>query len=284
MTNSHFASLKTKLDEISHHLDFEDRIQNDPVQFPRRFVDRKDIETAGLVAAVFAYGNVKAIIGNLENIFLAVKKRPADFIKEACIDKYQVFDGLYYRFNNDSDMRTLFWAIGRVFEKWGSLENLFLEVYKNEGFKQGLSNFSNVFRQLGGISPFENQKNYNYLFPSPENNSPCKRLCLYLRWMARKDEVDPGPWQGVDTRDLVIPLDAHITRLGRLLGLTRRKNPSWMMAREITDSLKRLSSDDPLKYDFPLCHLGISKKCEEKFVEEKCSGCSLAEACLAVSN
>lgn len=100
-----------------------------------------------------------------------------------------------------------------------------------------------------------------FLFPFPSKGSPCKRLNLFLRWMVRNgDGVDLGIWDDIPKNKLVIPLDTHISRAANYLSLTNRKNPSWNMAREITEALRKIDPDDPVRFDFSLCHLTMSGK------------------------
>jgi uncharacterized protein (TIGR02757 family) len=238
-----------------------------------------------LIASSFAYGNVNLILKTLEGIFEKFDSNPSDFLKKWNTQKASLFDEFYYRFNNADDLKTLLWSIGKVQQEWGSLENLFLEGYshndnQNRGnFAAGLEHFSSTFNRLAQSSPYQNRKNFAYFFPSPSKGSPCKRLCLFMRWMNRTDNVDPGGWKGVNKSDLIIPLDTHIARIGRYLGFTSRRNADWKMAAEITHSLKLIDPDDPLKYDFVLCHLGISGECPGKFNPEKCSLCVLRNMC-----
>ena len=97
------------------------------------------------------------------------------------------------------------------------------------------------------------------MFPLPEKGSACKRMNLFLRWMVRKDELDFGLWNEIEKKKLVIPVDTHIARICKTLKLTKRKNVSWKMAEEITEKLKIFDPDDPVKYDFAICHIGIRK-------------------------
>jgi len=100
-----------------------------------------------------------------------------------------------------------------------------------------------------------------YFFPRPSAGSACKRLNLFLRWMVRRDELDLGVWSRIPPAKLVVPLDTHVIRVGRCLQLTRYTSPGWAMARDITASLRRLDPEDPVKYDFSLCHLGMMNAC-----------------------
>jgi len=119
---------------------------------------------------------------------------------------------------------------------------------------------------------------YRYFFARPSGGSACKRLNLFLRWMVRRDAVDPGCWTRVSPSQLVVPLDTHIIRLGRCLGLTRQTTPGWKMAAEITAALRRLDAADPIRYDFALCHLGMMKACRFGIARTH-PGCPLAGMC-----
>ena len=120
-----------------------------------------------------------------------------------------------------------------------------------------------------------------YFLPSPRDGSACKRLNLFLRWMVRRgDGLDFGLWREVSTAKLVIPLDAHVSRIARYIGLTDRPTPSWRTALEVTARLRRFDAEDPVKYDFSLCRLGILKLCPKKRNLTKCRNCSLVEVCL----
>jgi uncharacterized protein (TIGR02757 family) len=119
-----------------------------------------------------------------------------------------------------------------------------------------------------------------FLFPRPSEGSACKRLNLYLRWMVRPDDgIDCGVWTGVSPRQLVIPLDTHIARISSYIGLTQLRSPGWAMAQDITNSLRRLHAEDPLRYDFALCHLGIAGDCPRKRNLEKCARCPIVAIC-----
>jgi uncharacterized protein (TIGR02757 family) len=110
-------------------------------------------------------------------------------------------------------------------------------------------------------------------FSSPVNGSACKRANLFLRWMVRDRDIDFGIWKKIPKNKLVIPLDTHIAKISRCLGFTKRKTQDWKMALEVTHALKKLDPEDPLKYDFALCHHGISGVCKGMRGKERCEGC-----------
>ena len=100
-----------------------------------------------------------------------------------------------------------------------------------------------------------------YFFTRPSTGSACKRMNLFLRWMVRRDAVDPGGWTRVKPGQLVVPLDTHTIRAGKCLRLTRRASPGWKMAVDITNALRAIDPGDPVRYDFSLCHLSMMGAC-----------------------
>ena len=161
-----------------------------------------------------------------------------------------------------------------------SIENVFKSFYKKTDSDTGkaLTGFidyalktdtSDIYGKNlkpGGLLQF---------FPSPSKGSACKRKNLFLRWMIRKRDIDFGVWKGIPENKLIIPLDTHIARISRCLGFTKRKSQDWKMAVEITNALKKLDSGDPLKYDFAMCHYGISGLCGPKKGDGNCADCLL---------
>ena len=277
---------KKCIHQLMKGFDYDSRIQKDPVQFPHRYKSPEDQEIAGFISALTALGKVELIIKNLEKIFSLMGSNPYKFVVNWDEEKSLLFNGFKYRFYNSDDIKTLFWAIGRVLSRYGSLQNLFLEGYLSKektdspSFQKGLEHLSNTFLKLGETSPYKNQRKYGHFFPKPSAGSACKRLCLFLRWMARPAPVDLNLWKEVSASHLIIPVDAHIGRIGKYLGFTNKNTSSWKMAEEITNSLKLLDPEDPLRYDFFLCHLGISGECPGKYTEEKCTACGLREMCV----
>ena len=133
-------------------------------------------------------------------------------------------------------------------------------------------------RLLGGAPP---TRGLEHLLPDPRRRSACKRLLLFLRWMVRPDDgVDLGLWSQIPTRALLIPLDVHLFRIARNLGLSARRSAGWAMAEEVTARLREVDADDPVKLDFALCHLGISRACPSRRDPVKCASCQIRHACI----
>jgi len=254
-------NLKQKL-EYHYRVFDRTKLEPDPLQFLHMFDNERDIELIGLLASIFAYGNVKQIENTLNKLVLILNGEPYTFIKNFSNKKDAIkLKGIKHRFYSENDILQLFIVLGKEIEKHKSIKNIFLNGYNisDNNVKNGISNFSNHFldsfnRSFGGIS-----NGIKFMFPLPEKGSACKRMNLFLRWMVRKDELDFGLWNEISTSKLVMPVDTHIARISKSLKLTKRKNVSWQMAVEITQNLKKYDAKDPIKYDFAICHIGIRK-------------------------
>ena len=254
------SNLKQKLEY--HYRAFDKtKLEPDPLQFPHLFKDEKDIEVMAFIASVFAYGNVRQIINSLNKFLLVCDNKPYHFIKNYSVKDFQTQYSLIHRFYSSKDITQLFHLLNLAYREFGSLKKLFLSDYKetDENVKNAITNFSDFFlentrREFGIVS-----NGMKFMFPLPEKGSACKRMNLFLRWMVRKDELDFGFWGEIPTSKLIIPVDTHIARICRQLKLTKRKNVSWKMAEEITNNLKKFDPDDPVKYDFAICHIGMRK-------------------------
>jgi uncharacterized protein (TIGR02757 family) len=175
------------------------------------------------------------------------------------------FAPIVHRWTKGEDFTALVLILQRMLQK-GSIEAFFLEGYNPEApdLSTALESFSTRAMQTDLRPAYGNRKprpGVGYFFSRPSCGGACKRLNLFLRWMVRKDAVDFGIWKKISASKLVVPLDTHVIRVGRCLGLTRYTSPGWRMASDITASLRRLDPQDPVKYDFSLCHLGMANHC-----------------------
>ena len=178
-------------------------------------------------------------------------KSPHDYIIKTSESEFgEDFKGFKHRFTTGSDIAKLLGSIKRVLKKHGSLKRCFKSHLKK--------NHVNIIPALTGFVNELTAGQNTYLLPSPEKGSACKRLNLFLRWMARSDAVDPGGWD-IPISKLVIPLDVHMHRMGRTIGFTKRKQGSLKTALEITEGFAKLHPKDPTKYDFSLTRLGIRR-------------------------
>jgi uncharacterized protein (TIGR02757 family) len=262
-------------------------LANDPLSFCHRYESPEDQEVVGLIAASFAYGNVKIILRSLEGVFGAMGDSPRLFVERFEPKKGSaLFAGFKHRFNDGRDLCGLLLACQIMLREAGSIEAWMLRFHdeSREDVTQTLTGFTQAVKSLDlspvfGAPEIPQDSYFPFMFPSPASGSACKRLCMYLRWMVRpEDGIDLGLWRGISAAKLVIPVDAHIQRICGLLGFTSRKQADWRMAREITARLRELDPADPVKYDFSICHLGISEGCDGKG-HLKCANCPIAGIC-----
>jgi uncharacterized protein (TIGR02757 family) len=281
------ALLKERLDELYASFD-AGYIHTDPIQFPHRFGDPLDVEIAGFIAAAFAYGNVASIRRNLEKIFSVLGPHPSESLLSMNTDELSTaWKGFKHRFTTEKHLSWFLLTIRGALLEHGSLKNLFLEKHTADApnLKDALTHFVDRLlcqetRTVYSSAQEAQQDGAFFLLPSPRSGSACKRLNLFLRWMVRAgDDIDFALWTEIRPSQLVIPLDTHVARLSRYLGLTRRKTSDWRTAEEITNALRTLDPIDPLKYDFSLTRLGILGDCDSKEGQSRCGECALSEIC-----
>ncbi len=255
-------ALKETLDRLYQEYD-RSASAEDPVHVVRRFADPRDQEVVGFLASGLAFGRVRGILATLEPLVASLGSSPAAFV--ANFDPAR--DGerirrLGHRWIRGDDLVALLWILRTILSRVGTLEAWFVEGDDASAADvfPGLESFSlraskiDVTPIYGSCRP---RPGVDYFFPRPSAGSACKRLNLFLRWMVRRDGIDLGAWSRVATSRLVVPLDTHMVRLGRALGLTRYASPGWRMAADITASLRRFDPGDPVRYDFALCHVGM---------------------------
>lgn len=278
--------IKTILDRL-----YESRstahLANDPLSFCHRYEDPQDREVVGLIASSLAYGNVKAILASLESIFARMSPSPRRYLENFDpVAALKEFAGFKYRFHDFRDLCALFLAVRTMIEESDSIQEYFLAGYDPDApdIAPSLTEFVSAvlrldYSEVFGAAGIPANSYFPLFFPSPAGGSACKRLCMYLRWMVRPaDGIDLGLWKSVSPAQLIIPVDAHIQRISGFLGFTSRRQADWRMAREVTAALRQLDPLDPVKYDFSICHLGISEGCDGKN-KEACLKCSISDIC-----
>lgn len=262
-------------------------LENDPLSRCHRYEDRDDREIAALIASSFAYGSVKIILRSLDEIFRVMGPSPRRFVERFDPGEgLRQFSGFKHRFNDERDLCALILAARMMLETAGSIETFFLGGHfpDDQDITRSLARFSAAVLNLDyepvfGERAIPRSSYFPFFFPAPDSGSACKRLCMFLRWVVRRDDgIDLGLWNSIPPHLLVIPVDLHIRRIARLLGLTARNQADWKMAREITVNLRQIDPLDPIKYDFSLCHLGISEGCNGKS-HGICTTCLMAPAC-----
>jgi uncharacterized protein (TIGR02757 family) len=284
------SDLKFHLDAFIDGFQKELYISKDPVQHVRRYDDPRDREVAGLITSALSYGNVKIILDSVDRALSLLGPHPAEAVAafDPKVDMKRL-RGFYHRFNTGRDLAVFFWMIRRALEDFGSIENAFLAgADSDEGgvdIGAAMDQFSALMLGFGHErfypkGELARRTAVRFFLPSPADGSACKRMNLFLRWMVRPDDgVDCGVWTRLTPRSLVIPLDTHIARISSYIGLTDRKSPGWAMAVDITRQLRLLDAEDPLQYDFALCHLGIAGDCPRKRNLMKCAKCPILPVC-----
>ena len=278
--------LRQPLDRLCREFDWTLRVGLDAIQFPLRYTDPADIELAGLFASCMAYGRVDLFGAQVSLVLERMGESPARFVLGFDLEKHRdVFAGFGYRFNRERDVLAFCLAAQRLLVRHGSLKAFFLEGFSaaHPHVGQAVEHFAAGFRQqdLSAVFP-RNRLSYcfKHWFPLPSTGGVCKRLHLYLRWMVRREAPDFGIWPEVPPGALLMPVDTHIENMARSIGLTRRRSRNWRMVEEITGKLKDLDPDDPVKYDFALCHKRMSGQCLNRRDAETCAPCGLRPACV----
>lgn len=234
-------------------------VHPDPLEFLYRFEDFRDREVVALIASSLAYGKVEQILKSVSTILLTMGTSPMDFLCSSPFQRiHRAFQDFKHRFTPGSDLSLLLWSARSMIQEYGSLHGCFMAGY-DDHHETILPALSAFVRHLHG----DRSCCWSGFLPSPERGSACKRLNLFLRWMIREDEVDPGGWKGIPPSKLVVPLDTHMHRISLMLGLTKRKQADLRTAVEITQAFKGPSPDDPVRYDFVLTRFGIRSDMDE---------------------
>jgi uncharacterized protein (TIGR02757 family) len=254
--------LKETLDRLYADFNHPDSA-TDPIQIVRRHTSDDDREVAGFVAASLAFGRVLSVLQSIERVLAVMGPSPAAYVRGFNpVRDARAFSAIVHRWTRGPDIATLVWLMRQMIDGAGSLEGFFLDGYDAAApdIERALDSFSSRAIALDMKATYgrvPKRPGVCYFFPRPSRGSGCKRLNLFLRWMVRRDALDLGVWRRVSPSKLVIPLDTHVIRVGKSLRLTTYASPGWRMARDITASLRRLDPDDPVKYDYSLCHLGM---------------------------
>ncbi len=254
-------------------------LSSDPLEFAHRYRSREDREAAAFIAASFAFGGVPQIRSFLSRLFDALGPSPHAALSGPRPVPSRRFTGLQHRFVSSAGVVRFLVCMRAAYLAHGSLEEMYRKRRGDAGAdpREALARFLDGFRAAWGDAL---PRQRNFLFPDPRRGSACKRHNLFLRWMVRGgDGIDLGLWTVLSPRDLVVPLDTHMIRMGRRLGLTRRATPGWRMAEEITSAFRAVCPEDPVKFDFALTRLGILKECtsRRRGICERCPVASLCE-------
>lgn len=230
-------------------------IKDDPVCIPHLFTQKQDIEIAGFFAAIFSWGNRTTIIQKSKELMQLMDMQPYDFCLNNNASVLKRLTGFKHRTFNLTDLLYFVEFFKHHYKKYESLETAF--TMHGNSVDEMLTGFHHYFFALE--DPPDRTKKH---ISSPEKNSTCKRLNMFLRWMVRYDSkgVDFGIWKNISPARLICPIDLHVARVARRLNILQRKQTDWITAIELTDYLRTLDKDDPVKYDFALFSLGVIEK------------------------
>jgi uncharacterized protein (TIGR02757 family) len=311
-TAAEAARLAPLLLRLDATLDRTARLAADPVELPRRYAAAADQEVAGLLAACLAYGRADLFKPILVRLLDQLGPSPAAAVDDIAAglaagtgaagagpsaDGPRVrllarFAWFRYRFNQPADLAALLAAMGTLRLRHGSLGARFAGLFAEAGggpsaLRPALAAFAGELRQAPPVAALlhgRGGRGLRHLLPDAAGPGAAKRWNLYLRWMVRgPGPVDLGAWPGVPPAALLMPLDTHVHRVARRLGLTRRADAGWRTAEEITAALRLVDPVDPVRNDFALCHLGMSGACPPRLTPAHCAACPLVSGCRCAS-
>ena len=239
---------KTELDKLVAKYETEDFIKDDPIQFIHQGKSKEESELYGFIASLFAYGNRKMFIKKLEDIFQRADNDIVNYIKNG---DFSNLKGIEYRFSKENDIIPIFEILNKLYSESKGLEDLFSYAFNSENFLQTVVDYfySRAPKTVG--------QGFYHMIPNPANGGAMKRMNMFLRWMVRKPPVDLGIWTFMKPKDLLIPLDVHVARVSRNMGLLKRKSNDFKAVLELTDKLKEFCPEDPVKYDFAMFAFGV---------------------------
>jgi len=281
LVNKRLVIIKDVLERLYAKYNHRDLIKPDPLQFVYQYDNPSDMEVTALLAADLAYGRVEQIQNSLTNLFGRMGESPYEFVRGFSKAEQKKLSGFKHRFTTNQDISDLLMLLKKVLNQYGSIEKFFIQGYNpsDRNIIPALSEFCDSLyaiytKQQGGLVG----RGLKYLLASPAKGSACKRLNLFLRWMVRNDDVDTGLWKSIDKAKLIVPVDVHMGRLCKILGLYNRKAVSLSTAIKITEGFAEIEPADPVKYDFALSRIGILENCNGQY-HNNCESCELLGFC-----
>jgi len=262
---------RERLDELYTRYHHRALVHPDPLEFLYAYHDPRDKEVVGLIASSLAYGRVAQILKSVSCVLEKMNPSPCAFLLDSSLNSLvTTFEDFKHRFTTGDDLASMLWDAKGVIERYGSLQACFMACF-NDRDDTVLPALSAFVKQFNACSSTHGKFS---LLPSPAKGSACKRLNLFLRWMVRRDRVDPGGWRAVPATKLIVPLDTHMHRICLLLNLTRRRQADLRAAVEVTHGFRTIVPEDPVRYDFVLTRFGIRKDVELTRFLERCTTCS----------
>jgi uncharacterized protein (TIGR02757 family) len=253
--------LKSRLEKVYETYHRPSYLRYDPLEYVRSMKGRSNREISGLLFSSLAYGRVEQIRATIRDILAVTGPDVHGFAAATTLgQKRKAFCGIRHRFNTGGDIALLMECAARATARRGSLEAVFLEGMEpsHQTVRAALDSFSARLKKVAAETSAVRSPYFEFLLPAPASGSACKRMAMFLRWMARPDDgIDLGEWKRVPASMLVMPLDTHVAAVSRLLGLTRRATAGWTMVEEVTRAMKKVCPEDPVRYDFSLCRAGM---------------------------
>ena len=246
---------KQELDNLVLKYETKDFIKDDPIQFPHRGKTKEEIELYGFVASLFAYGNRKMFIAKLNDLFARADNDIANYIKNG---DFSNLKGIEYRFAKEGDIIPIFEILHSLYTESKGLEELFEYGFKSaSASSKVLSMLKTAVDYFYSRAPKSAGQGFYHMIPNPDNGGAMKRMNMFLRWMVRKPPVDFGIWNFIKPSELLIPLDVHVARVSRSMGLLTRKSNDFKAVMELMANLKNICPEDPVKYDFAMFAFGV---------------------------
>jgi uncharacterized protein (TIGR02757 family) len=264
---------KARLDRLYHTYNSRQWVHPDPLEFLYGYPDLRDREIVALIASSLAYGRVVQILRSVAKVLKQMGPSPYSFLESATPGGLRKrFRGFKHRFTTSRELVQMLLGVQRVVDRYGSVHQCFMDHWSPAD--------DTILKALSALAmeislPFQGA--CNSLVPLPQRGSACKRLHLFLRWMVRRDGVDPGGWPEVPAAKLVVPLDTHMYRISYDLGLTARRQVDVRTALEVTRAFREVSPQDPVRYDFALSRLGIRRDGFTRDYLDACQGTQVSE-------
>ena len=248
--------LKEFLDEKADLYENNQFIDSDPIQIPHSFSLKEDIEIAGFLSSIIAWGNRTMIIKNSKRMMDLMGNSPYDFVLHHSEDQLDNFDGFVHRTFNAEDFKFFIRSLKNIYENHNGLDSVLLPSEEADNYQLAIHNFKKIFFEIPHLP--RTQKHIS----DPVKGSAAKRINMFLRWMVRdnKKGVDFGIWKNHKPSNLHCPLDVHTGNIARKLGVLKRKQNDWKAIKELDLMLREFDANDPVKYDFALFGLGVFEK------------------------
>jgi len=255
------------LDALYRDVNHRRYVHPDPLEFLYAYADPADREIVALLASSMAYGRVAQILKSVSDALGRIGPAPAEYLAENTPEAIRrSMRSFKHRFNTGDHLAAMLIGARSVIAKHGSLGACFAKGVSDDDATvlEALKAFVGEITDAAGAD-------CGHLLPDPSRGSACKRLCLMLRWLVRKDRVDPGGWSGVPASKLLIPLDTHMDKIARGLGATKRKAADMRTVVEVTEAFRRVAPQDPVRYDFALTRLGIRSEMDVGTFLDRCN-------------